>query len=252
MQKAEYHNTASAVQTLFVFDFDDTHASTSAEIGIQRLLSCGKTDQSFGNWLEERNIVYHKVTRPKTNPFYWLSSANFALYESCSHNQTRSLQESRVIMDYSHVGKSDPGSILAIPPMMTRLRSAISRKNSQSIILTARSSLKETYSPALKKNVESDNKKLIQEFLRSHGIRFPLNKIYAVGDSPIHSSIAKASVVLDKICKIQPAEVLFFDDNILNLEAVSALSNIPFATNIVSYQVYGQGHIRKFDKDLSI
>ena len=246
MQKTEYHNAAKAVQTLFVFDFDDTLASTSAEIGVQRLLESGQPDPSFGVWLEDKNILSHRVSRPKSNPFYWMSSANFALYES--HHCKSNIDT----IDYSQVGDASSCEMVPIDRMVNYLRGALREKHSETIILTARSALKEAYSPALKKTIDCNNKKLIQDFLKNQKVSLSMKKIHAVGDSNVHTSVAKARVVLEHICQLNPETVLFFDDSALNLEAVDALNNIPLETNIVTYQVYDEGKIKKFTSEQSI
>jgi len=245
MHKPERHSTKSTIETLFIFDFDDTLASTSAEIGVQGLLGCGSMDPGFGHWLEEQNILYHRITKPKTNPFYWMSSANFALYES--YHKHYNIND--YIIDYSRVGSTKSLEISPIERMINYFREAQAEDSSETIILTARSASKIAYSPALGKTIDCNNKKLIQDFLKVQGISFPIRKIYAVGDSNVHSSVAKAKVVLDHICALSPRDILFFDDNILNLEAVDALNHIPLNTRITTYQVYDEGKIKKFTQD---
>lgn len=236
------------LETLFVFDFDDTLASTSAEIGVQKVLNCGSADQNFGDWLEERNILFNRVTKPKTNPFFWMSSANFALYESC-HSTSGGEDRLDHIIDYSMVGISS--EVKPIKRMVDYFRKALTEEDSETIVLTARTALKETYSPSMERSVGCDNRKLIQHFLKSQKISFPVGRIHAVGDSLIHTSVKKASVVLEHICRLNPSTVIFFDDSILNLEAVDALNNIPCETAIIAYQVYDGGKIKKFTRETS-
>ena len=240
MKEAEEHE--KSINTLFVFDFDDTLASTSAEIGVQRVTPVGLPDKKFGLWLEENNIVYNKVTSPRKNPFFWLSSANFALYESFD-SDTR---ENSHIIDYSKVGSTESAGVIPIPRMVNYFKKAMTEPNSKVIVLTARSPLREAFSPAMKKYVNCDNKRLIQRFLASQGIEFSTDDIYAVGDKKVHSSVSKARIVLEKMCDLDPEEVLFFDDNFLNLRAVSALNEIPSGSMVIPYQVYDGGKIKKF------
>ena len=234
-----------SIGTLFVFDFDDTLADTSAEIGVQRIGPSGAPDKDFGIWLEENNIVCNRITSPKSNPFFWLSSANFALYESYDYADEKKVD----VIDYSKVGSSEDSDIHPISRMVSYFKKAISEEDSKVIVLTARSPLREAFSPAMKKHVKCDNKRLIQGFLASQGVRFPIRDIYAVGDKAVHSSVSKARVVLEKICDLNPEEVIFFDDNFTNLRAVSALNKIPLDTTVITYQVYDGGKIRKFDFD---
>jgi len=133
--------------------------------------------------------------------------------------------------------------------MVNYFRKTQMKDRSETIILTARSALKEAYSPALGKMIDCDNKKLIQDFLKAQDIRLSVKKIHAVGDARVHSSVAKAKIVLDYICRLNPTNILFFDDSALNLEAVDALNRVSCDTKIVAYQVYEAGKIKKFTRD---
>ena len=63
---------------LRVFDFDDTLAHTVSTIGVRRLLSDGSEDPEFEDFLLDNNIQYVRMDRG----FWWLDSANFALFEA--------------------------------------------------------------------------------------------------------------------------------------------------------------------------
>jgi hypothetical protein len=65
------------IKRIIAFDFDDTLASTVSLIGIRRILRDGSPDSSFEDFLLDNNIQYAK----KDKGFWWLDSANFALFE---------------------------------------------------------------------------------------------------------------------------------------------------------------------------
>ena len=72
------------IKRIIAFDFDDTLAHTVSTIGIRRILDDGNSfdddevlDETFEDWLLDHNIQYTR----KDQDFYWLDSANFALYE---------------------------------------------------------------------------------------------------------------------------------------------------------------------------
>lgn len=203
-----------SIKKITAFDFDDTLAQTVSTIGIRRLLDDGTPDKSFEDWLLDNNVQYVRHDQD----FYWLDSANFALFEDLP---VPSGFEDEI--DYSGTASIDMETSKGIGSMLAKLAEAQADPETLALVITARAGKKEMFSPAQGSNITPTNRKQIIQFLNDSGISISENQLYTVGDMDGETPQGKASVLAGYLDKYKPEELIFYDDSERNIRAVAQL-----------------------------
>lgn len=224
------------IKRIIAFDFDDTLAQTVSTIGIRRLLDDGNSidddeipDDSFEDWLLDNNIQYVR----NEHGFYWLDSANFALYEELPvPNGTKDE------IDYSGTASIDMELSKGISSMLGKLAEAQADPETLALVVTARAGSKDMYSPAQGANITPQNRQQIIQFLNDNGIGISENQLHTVGDMDGETPAGKASVLAGYLDQHKPEELIFYDDSERNVRAVAQLCK-QYSPNvkISAYQV---------------
>ena len=221
------------IKKIVAFDFDDTLAVTESQIAIQRLDASGEIDLSFEDWLLDRNIQISDVTGGLENTFYWLDSANFALYEEFVQGQ-----KFDDIIDYVGTSSFNTDTVEIIQPMVAKLVEAESDPDVLALIITARSGRVSLDSPAKGGTVKPQNRRQILQVLKDNGVSLSMNQLYTVGDVDAPSPAAKAAVLTQYLEKYKPDELIFYDDNENNVRAVAELcKRFAPSVRITAYRV---------------
>ncbi len=202
------------IKRIIAFDFDDTLAHTVSTIGIRRLLADGTTDNSFEDFLLDNNIQYLR----KDQDFYWLDSANFALFEDLPIPDGKEDE-----IDYSGTASIDMELSKGINSMLSKLAEAQSDPETLALVVTARAGNKDMYSPAQGANITPQNRQQIIQFLNDNGVGISESQLHTVGDMDGDTPAGKASVLAGYLDKHQPEELIFYDDSERNIRAVAQL-----------------------------
>ncbi len=217
------------IKRIIAFDFDDTLAHTVSTIGVRRLLSDDSEDPEFEDFLLDNNIQYVR----KDRGFWWLDSANFALFEDLPvppHAEDE--------IDYSETASIDMELSKGIGSMLSKLAEAQADPESIALVVTARAGEKAMFSPAKGANVAPQNREQIIQFLNDNGIGISSDQLYTVGDMDGETPQGKASVLSGYLDKHQPEELIFYDDSERNVKAVAQLcKRYAPAVRISAYQV---------------
>lgn len=203
------------IDSLFVFDFDDTLAKTNSVVGINRK-HLGKDDKQFRNWLLNHNIYpLNEKTTDSGDHYFYVSTDDFAKFQSGAADVA---SESIVdTYDFGSTAQIDLGGVTPLKNVIEILKKAESLPNSRVIIVTARSG-GEIDTPFGR--IKTSNRDDINAFIGSQGVDVDYSHIYAVGSNDPKD---KASIVRSYITKLGPKEVYFYDDNEKNLKAIDQL-----------------------------
>lgn len=204
------------IRKIVAFDFDDTLAVTESRIGVQRPAAAGASSSALEDWLLDHNIQYVDVTGTGDNEFYWLDSANFALYEE----HAEGFED---VIDYVGTSSFDVSKAQVITPMLKKLVEAESDPDTLALIITARAGKKQMYSPSQGTSVKPLNRPQILQFLKDNGTSFDDSRLHTVGDQGSNSAAHKVNVLIGYLNKYKPDELIFYDDNENNVRAVAAL-----------------------------
>jgi len=202
------------IKRIIAFDFDDTLAHTVSTIGIRRLLPDGSEDLGFEDFLLDNNIQYVR----KDQGFWWLDSANFALFEDLPTPQGTEDE-----IDYSETASIDMELSKGIGSMLSKLAEAQADPESIALVVTARAGEKAMFSPAQGANVAPQNREQIIQFLNDNGISISPDQLHTVGDMDGETPQGKASVLSGYLDQHQPEELIFYDDSERNVKAVAQL-----------------------------
>ncbi|HIE84975.1 MAG TPA: hypothetical protein EYQ00_14545 [Dehalococcoidia bacterium] len=218
-----------SIKRIIAFDFDDTLAHTVSTIGIRRTLSDGTPDPEFEDFLLDSNIQYAR----KDKDFWWLDSANFALFEDLPVPPDVEDQ-----VDYSETASIDMKLSKGISSMLSKLAKAQADPEAIALVVTARAGKKSMFSPAQGANVSPQNREQIIQFLNDSGISISQDQLHTVGDMDGETPAGKASVLAGYIDKHNPEELIFYDDSERNVRAVAQLCKRYAPTvRISAYQV---------------
>jgi len=217
------------IDNLFVFDFDDTLAETTALIGIAREYQ-GKDDTSFRSWLIEHDLYPVNEQRANELTYFYLTSEDFANYQKAASDFISENIEDH--FDFTDTAKVDIETAKQNSELIQILKRAENDPKTRVIVVTARSS--ESFeSPS--GTVTPTNREDIANFLNSAGSSIQASQVFPVGSS---SPDAKVNVVKKYIDALGPKTVYFYDDNRLNVDAMHQLcddyNGIP---NIITYTV---------------
>jgi hypothetical protein len=206
------------INNLFVFDFDDTLATTMSTIGVARSYK-GKNDPLFREWLINHDLF--PVDEKESGDgmiYYYLSSDEYATYQKFA---SKHINDSTIDhFDFADTAGVDIDSSKPIKKMINVLKDAESTPNSRVIVVTARIT-DEFDSPF--GQTQATNREDIANFLSNVGSSVGGAQIFPVGSS----DPAKKSVIVKKyIESLQPKNVYFYDDNDLNLEAIHDLCDL--------------------------
>jgi len=217
------------IKRIIAFDFDDTLAQTVSTIGIRRLTQDDEPTEGFEDFLLDNNIQYVR----NEQGFYWLDSANFALYEELPVPDGFKDE-----IDYSGTASIDMELSKGINSMLGKLAEAQADPETLALVVTARAGDKDMYSPAQGANIKPQNRQQIIQFLNDNGIGISDGQLYTVGDMDGETPAAKASVLAGYLDKHQPEELIFYDDSERNVRAVAQLCK-QYSPNvkISAYQV---------------
>ena len=202
------------IKRIIAFDFDDTLAQTVSTIGIRRLLSDGTPDEGFEDFLLDNNIQYLR----KEHKFFWLDSANFALFEELS--VPNGMEDE---IDYSGTASIDMSLSKGISSMLGKLAEAQADPETLALVVTARAGNKAMYSPAQGASIQPQNRQQIIQFLNDNGIGISESQLHTVGDMDGETPAGKATVLAGYIDQHQPEELIFYDDSERNVRAVAQL-----------------------------
>jgi len=209
------------IKRIIAFDFDDTLAQTVSSIGVRRILDDGNSidddemlDGTFEDWLLDNNIQYTR----NEHGFYWLDSANFALYE-----ELQVPDGFKDEIDYSGTASIDMSLSKGIGSMLGKLAEAQADPETLALVVTARAGNKDMYSPARGANITPQNRQQIIQFLNDNGIGISDGQLHTVGDMDGETPAGKASVLAGYLDQHQPEELIFYDDSERNVRAVAQL-----------------------------
>jgi FMN phosphatase YigB (HAD superfamily) len=202
------------IKRIIAFDFDDTLAHTVSTIGIRRLSADGSKDSEFEDFLLDNNIQYVR----KNHGFWWLDSANFALFEDLPVPPNVKDE-----IDYSETASIDMALSKGIGSMLSKLAEAQSDPESIALVVTARAGDKVMFSPAKGADVTPQNREQIIQFLKDNGIGISPDQVHTVGDMDGETPQGKASVLATYLDQHQPEELIFYDDSERNVKAVAQL-----------------------------
>ena len=202
------------IKRIIAFDFDDTLAQTVSTIGVRRLLPDGTADKAFEDFLLDNNIQYLR----NEHGFYWLDSANFALFEELPVPDGKEDE-----IDYSGTASIDMELSKGISSMLSKLADAQADPEALALVVTARAGNKEMYSPAQGANIQPQNRQQIIQFLNDNGIGISEGQLHTVGDMDGDTPEGKASVLAGYLDQHQPEELIFYDDSERNVRAVAQL-----------------------------
>ena len=217
------------IDNLFVFDFDDTLAETTALIGIARENN-GKNDELFRSWLLEHNLYPVNEIKVDGLTYYYLTSEDFANYQKAA---AEFISEDTVDhFDFTDTAKVDAETAKQNSELINILKQAENMAKTRVIIVTARSS-DNFDSPT--GTVTPTNREDIANFLNNAGSNIQASQVFPVGSS---QPSAKVSVIKKYIDALGPKTVYFYDDNALNVEAVHQLCDeYGGFPNIITYRV---------------
>ena len=202
-----------SVKRIIAFDFDDTLAKTVSTIGVRRLKG-EAPDEDFEDFLLDNNIQYLR----KENDFFWLDSANFALFEELPVPAGKDDE-----IDYSGTASIDVELSKGIASMLGKLAQAQADPDALALVVTARAGKKMMFSPAQGANIQPTNRQQIIEFLSDNGISISEDQLHTVGDMDGETPAGKASVLAGYLDSLQPEELIFYDDSERNVKAVAQL-----------------------------
>ena len=203
------------IDNLYVFDFDDTLAKTIAHIGVGRLMPDGQDDPLLPMWLETHELYHEFSKNSPDGTFYYLPSEIFAEYQKVATQED--LGDTKDIFDFQETAGVDPDTTQAHQNIIKILKQAENSPNSKVIIVTARGA---NDMPGPFGNIRATNREDIAAFLGTAGANIEGGSIFPVGSSdPQH----KAKIVKQYIDRLNPANVYFYDDNELNLQAIAEL-----------------------------
>jgi len=217
------------IDNLFVFDFDDTLAETTALIGVAREHN-KKNDDLFRSWLVQHDLfpVDEKTSNKLT--YFYLTSEDFAKYQKhAAENISENIVDH---FDFTGTASVDVSTTKENEDVISILKKAESAKKSRVIVITARSN-NQFESPFGK--VEPTNRDDIAKFLQNAGAGVGGGQIFPVGSS---NPQAKVNIIKKYIDSLGPRTVYFYDDNNLNVEAVHQLCDVYGGVpNIVTYKI---------------
>ena len=217
------------IDNLFVFDFDDTLAETTALIGIARE-NKGKNDELFRSWLIQHDLYPVNEKTADGLTYFYVTSEDFAEYQKAA---TEMISENIVDhFDFTDTAKVNVDTAKQNSELIKILKQAESQPKTRVIIVTARSS--ESFNSPMG-TVTPTNREDITNFLNNAGSSIQASQVFPVGSS---QPIAKVNVIKQYIDALGPKVVYFYDDNDLNVDAVHQLcdeyNGVP---NIITYRV---------------
>ncbi len=124
------------IDNLFVFDFDDTLAETTALIGVAREHN-EKNDDLFRSWLVEHDLfpVNEKVSNELT--YFYLTSEDFAKYQKhAAENISENIIDH---FDFTGTASVDVSTTKENKDVINILKKAEAAPKSRVIVVTARS-----------------------------------------------------------------------------------------------------------------
>ena len=202
------------IKRIIAFDFDDTLAQTVSTIGVRRLLADDTPDEGFEDFLLDNNIQYLR----KEHEFFWLDSANFALFEELPVPDGMEDE-----IDYSGTASIDMELSKGISSMLGKLAEAQADPETLALVVTARAGNKEMYSPAQGASIQPQNRQQIIQFLNDNGIGISDSQLHTVGDMDGETPAGKATVLAGYLDQHKPEELIFYDDSERNVRAVAQL-----------------------------
>ena len=216
------------INDLFVFDFDDTLATTVAKIGVARLHK-KENDELFRGWLTSHDLFPVDEKTQNGITYFYLPSEDFAKYQKFATDDiSENTEDLFDFGDTSGVG----GSTKENTQIISILKQAESLQNSRVIIVTARAEGKMETPFG---EIESTNRKDIENFLSGAGSSINQSQIFPVGSNDPNS---KVRIVKKYIEMLHPKTVHFYDDNELNVDAVHQLCDELRGTpNIIVHKV---------------
>ena len=217
------------IDNLFVFDFDDTLAETSALIGIARENN-GKNDELFRSWLIEYGLYPVNEKNVDGIVYFYLTSEDFANYQKAAGE---SISENIVDhFDFTGTAKVDVETATQNSTLINILKQAEAMNKTRVIIVTARSG-DDYNSPT--GTVTATNREDITSFLNNAGSSIQASQVYPVGSS---NPSAKVNIIKKYIDSLGPKAVYFYDDNALNVDAVHQLCDeYNGAPSIITYKI---------------
>lgn len=219
------------IKKIVAFDFDDTLAVTESKIAVQRLDANGDIDPAFEDWLLDHNVQFIESTGGEQNTFYWFDSANFALYEEFAAGYDD-------IIDYVGTSSFNIATVQIIGPMLRKLIEAEADPLTLALVITARGGRVSLDSPSQGGTVKPQNRHQIIKVLKDNGVNLSSNRLHTVGDIDAPSHTAKAAVLSQYLEKFKPEELIFYDDNEINVRAVAELcKRFAPSVRIMAYRV---------------
>tara|TARA_B100000700_G_C14985660_1_gene828687 strand:- start:588 stop:1277 length:690 start_codon:yes stop_codon:yes gene_type:complete len=217
------------IDNLFVFDFDDTLAETSASIGVAREYN-DQNDDLFREWLVQHDLFPVNEKESNGLTYFYLSSEDFAKYQKhAAENISENIVDH---FDFTATASVDISTTKENTPVINILKQAEAAPRSRVIVVTARSN-SEFNSPFGK--VNPTNRNDIAKFLQAAGSGIQGGQIFPVGSS---DPSAKVTIVKKYIDSLGPKTVYFYDDNNLNVDAVHQLCDVYGGVpNIVTYRI---------------
>jgi hypothetical protein len=234
------------IENLFAFDFDDTLAITPSIIGVQRINATGVADPGFREWIMENNLDIHDIENPDSDrELIWFSSGDFAKYEK-SHKADLEYLESNSLedrYDFTKTASIDVGGSSPVAPILDILKQASQDSGSRVVIITARSGTEPMQGLSSSSVITPTNQQDIQDFLSLQGVDLGAGNITTAGDLGPGPS-AKVKAMEAYIDMYNPKNILFYDDNQGNVEAIAEMCEEYFpGINIKTFKVSKDGNV---------
>lgn len=199
------------IKKIVAFDFDDTLAETNSSIGVRFK---GSNNDDFEKFLFDRNIQFIEFS----DGFWWLDSANYALVEDSALPKGANLEA-----DYGQTMHIDMSTLKVISPMLAKMSEALQDPETLTLVITARAGDAVTFSPSLGREVKSQNREQIMQFLSDQDLGISGANLHTVGDAGGDTAQGKADILSSYLTEYLPDELIFYDDSDRNVRRVAQL-----------------------------
>ena len=234
------------IENLFAFDFDDTLAITPSIIGVQRVTSDRRSDPDFRDWIHENDLdIYEIENQDSDSEIIWFTSGDFAKYEKAHRRDIEYIEANSLedLYDFTETASVDVDGSTPISPILDILKDAASDSSSRVVIITARSGNQSMQGLASRREVSPTNQQDIQAFLSGQGINLGSGNITTAGDIG-KGPMAKVKAMEAYIDMYNPKNILFYDDNQGNIDAIAGMCEEYFpGINIKTFKVDENGGI---------
>ena len=154
----------------------------------------------------------------------WFTSGDFAKYEKAHRLDLEYLDSNSLedLYDFTKTASIDVDGSSPISPVLDILKDASSDSNSRVVIITARSGNQPMQGLASQETINPTNQQDIRDFLSGQGINLGSGNITTAGDIG-KGPAAKVKAMEAYINMYNPENILFYDDNQGNIDAIASM-----------------------------